>query len=528
MKKKRQIFHITTETVPFYKRGGMGDVVGALPNYLENEENHNIVICLYHNRKIKHLDNSIIEGHSFDYGGIQYDYFSFYTNRNSIDYYFIKLADAAALDEMENNNGNLAYSPTSSIIPYFYFGKAVLQLIIDLELTVDYIFCHDWQTAGFFGYPGIIANLGSKSELKTVFVIHNFEFQGILYEDIYPYLEREVARELESIFLQYGCATMAALALKNSDYVATVSHSYARELIEMRSPHTGLMHLDLCNREILSFLNGSDLSLWKPENNPFLPLSFSLSSFGNKKKLKQMVLAEFGFDDEKNTAPPLVLMLCRLTAQKGIGLFIDYYKDEQTVVANMANFLEQDVRFIICGQPGGGLNGIIDSELSDLSKKFQGKFVYLNNYKEELAHKLLAAADILIAPSLFEPCGLIQIYAMSFGVVPVVRSVGGMKDTVCCYFENPEKATGFYLNNFSWHCLFTTMRKAIDLYYNQPDEWREIIERGMRMDFSWNRMKDQYFRFFTCVEHDPTISFERLSQMVKVESVGSEGGQNNV
>lgn len=519
MKKNRLIVHITSETVPFYKRGGLADVVGALPNYLENEENHNIVIGLYFNRKIRNLDDSVIESRSFVYQGIQYDFSTFHTIRNSINYYFIKLADSTVLDEMENNNGSLAYSPASSIIPYFYFTKAVLQLMIDLKLAVDYIFCHDWHTAGFFGYSGKIRELKRKKDFKTVFVIHNFEFQGELFEDVYPYLEMEVTDELKIIFSQYGCASMAALALKNSDFVATVSHSYARELIEMRAPHSGLKHFDLCKRQVLSFLNGSDLSVWKPENNPFLHLSFNLRSIGNKKILKQRVLEEYGFADYKNTAPPLILMLCRLTAQKGIGLFIDYYKDKSTVVGNMEALFKQDVRFIICGHPGGGLKGIIDTNLSRLSRKFRGKFVYLNTYKDELAHKLLAAADILVAPSIFEPCGLIQIYAMGFGVVPVVRSVGGMKDTVDCYFENPGKASGFHLKELSRPCFLSTMKKVIHLYYHHPEEWREIMERGMAVDFSWDRMKEQYFRFFTSIEREPAISFDILSQLVKGSSM---------
>lgn len=517
MKKKRFIIHITTETVPFYKRGGLGDVVGALPHYLENEENHNTVIGLYFNRKTKHLENSVIVSHSFAYRGIEYDFSSFHISRNSVDYYFIKLADSIIFDEMEDKNGDLPYSPLYSIVPYFYFAKAVLQLIIDFELTADYILCHDWHTAGFFGYSSIIKKLKRKSDFKTVFIIHNFEFQGELYEDIFSYLEKDVVIELEMIFSRYGCGSLAALALKNSDFVATVSHSYARELIEMRAPHPGLKHLDLCKREVLSFLNGSDLSLWKPENNPFLPVSFNRCDIGNKKILKRMVLEEYGFDGLGAATPPLVLMLCRLTLQKGIGLFIDHYKDEKIVLRNMEAFLEQGVRFIICGQPGGGINGVIDGSLTYLHKKFRGRFLYLNKYSEELAHKLLAASDILIAPSLFEPCGLIQIYAMSFGVVPVVRSIGGMQDTVCCYFKDPEKATGFHLKDFSWDCLHATMKNVVDLYYNHPSEWRKLIDRGMSSNFSWERMKNQYLRFFISIERDPSISFVTLSHLIKEE-----------
>ena len=505
MKKNRTIVHITSEVAPFYKRGGMGDVVGALPQYLESEHTHNIVICPFYDGKMKHMDGAERGYRVINYQGIPYDFNTFYLRRNGIDHYFIKLSDSGIMSEWEDHDGYRPYSAPSTIVPYFYFAGAALELILHRDLTPDYIFCHDWHTGGCFGFTGLLEQIKNKKEFKSLFMVHNYEFQGDLHEDIYQNLDRDIAAQLEEIFSRYKQASLLALALKNSDYAATVSHSYARELVEGRAPHIGLKYLDLCNREMLSFLNGSDSSLWRPETSPYLPVPYGVDTLERKKDIKKMILGRYGFDDPGNTGPPLVLMLCRLTAQKGIGLFTGIQRESDGSTKNMEILLEQDNRFFICGNPGGGAGGIIDNALADLQKKFSGRLCYLNHYSDELAHHLLAAADILLAPSLFEPCGLIQIYAMAFGTVPVVRSVGGMRDTVRCYFEDPGTATGFYINEFSRNCLQTTLRSVTRLYHREPLTWRRIMERGMAADFSWERMCRQYLRFFDRLEGDDSL-----------------------
>jgi starch synthase len=515
MKKQRTIIHITSEVAPFYKRGGLGDVVGALPMFLESNRYHNVVVSLFYDRKMNLMTDYIVDKVSFEYQGIPYDCSIYSLRKDKISYYFIKLSDSWILSDNENNDGNKAYSSASTVIPYFYFAKAVLQLIIHYKLSPDYIFCHDWQTGGFFGFTQLLKKIEDKKSFKSIFVIHNYEFQGDIYEDSFKFFEEDVVDELRAVFSKYERASLLSLGLKNSDYVATVSHNYAQELIHNRAPHIGLKYLDLCNREVLSFLNGIDRSLWNPRDNSFLPRSYGIKNLKIKREMKKIILKQYKFDDPENTTPPLVLMLCRLTFQKGIGFFTNPYLDQQAMVENMEHFLRQAPRFIMCGNPGGGLNGYINKTFSHLQKKFPGKFLFINKYREDLAHRLLAAADILIAPSLFEPCGLIQIYAMAFGTVPVVCTVGGLKDTVRCFFEDPENATGFYIKNHSRECLLETLARVVNVYYRSAFEWQKIMRRGMKENFSWEKMKNQYLRFFKAIESRPAIPFSELSRLTK-------------
>lgn len=499
-KKSKIIVHLTSEVSPFFKRGGLGDVLGSLPEYLEGDDYHNIVISLFYDGKMKHIETAAAHKLVMHYQEIHYEFTVYHIEKKSIDYYFIKLADSWVLSDLENKDGGSPYCEGPSIIPYFYFAKAVLQTIDNFKITPSYIFCHDWQSVGVLGYTGIMQKIKKQSACTTVFLIHNYHHQGEIYEDIATYLEPDPACAIKEVFSRCGSASLLALGLKNSDYAATVSNSYAEELIDGRAPHTGLKYLDLCGRQVLGFLNGINHGVWQPENNAYLPVSFNIETLDNKKRIKKEVLRDYGFHDPDNIDPPLVLLLCRLTFQKGVYLFIDFLHDREAMQEYTASFLDSDTRFVVLGNPGDGINGNIDKEFCFLQKQFPGRFLYINRYSEDLAHLFLAAADILIAPSIFEPCGLIQIYAMAYGTVPVVRPVGGMKDTVRCYFEQPLNATGFYINSYNRSAIIQTMKKVINIYYHSPQEWRKIMQRGMKEDFSWSQMVKQYHTFFERVE----------------------------
>ena len=227
-----------------------------------------------------------------------------------------------------------------------------------------------------------------------------------------------------------------------------------------------------------------------------MPEGYDEESLDAKQRLKGMILSRYGFERPDDTGPPLVLMLCRLTYQKGIGLLVDFGKEWEQMDENMAELLGESVRFLVMGTPADGGNGPLAQQLKRLEGRFSGRFVFVNGYDEERAHRCLAAADMLVAPSLFEPCGLIQVYAMAFGTVPLVRPVGGMKDTVRCYFDDPAVATGFYIDHYSRESLNRTVTAAAAVYIDRPDEWKDMMVRGMNEDFSWDKMKHQYIKFF--------------------------------
>jgi starch synthase len=193
---------------------------------------------------------------------------------------------------------------------------------------------------------------------------------------------------------------------------------------------------------------------------------------------------------------PVILMMARLTEQKGINILLDLWLPEEEVMSNMECLLNQGARLIICGRPSGGYNGDIHKRLLSAQRLFPGRFRYIPEYTEKIAHQLLAASDAIMCPSLYEPCGLVQIYAMSFGTIPLVRPVGGLRDTVVNHNDFPESSTGFYIEEFSFDSLLASVKQLVGIYNHQQELWQQLIQRCMRQDFSWLHIRDNYYRFF--------------------------------
>lgn len=505
------IIHLASEVTPFYKRGGLGDVLGTLPNYLSNEY-PNIVISFYYKNRMRGLLNSEVkEKFKIEIQGVDYE-FEYYLQRNEdVNYYFINMSDSLLFSDMESresdssnnddDDGEKAYKENFPYIIYFYFAKAAIQLIENLELSPEFILFHDWHVCGCLAFPERIKNFNANSDCISIVLIHNYEFQGDILPDLLHHLDEDILIELLPIYKQYGIATFFALAFKNSDYVATVSETYAEELIQGILPHIGLKFLDLIKKKkIYALPNGIDNILWSPKSSPFIKNLYDIDSYKTLKlKAKQELNSELQFYDD---GKPIVLLMARLTEQKGINILIDLWNSEKEAMKQIENLLNVGIKLMIYGRPSGGVTGIIHKRLMLAKEMFPDRFNYISHYTEEKAHKLLAASDIILCPSLFEPCGLVQMYALAFGTVPLVRSVGGLKDTIIPYQLNPEQSTGFYIDEFSHENLKKTIQEAVFVYQNKKIDWNGIIERGMAKDYSWKSLIQHYYSFFETIRQD--------------------------
>ncbi|NOQ27709.1 MAG: glycosyltransferase [Bacteroidales bacterium] len=500
MKEDKTIVHIAYEVAPFFKRGGLGDVASALPEYM-SERYDNVVISFYYQGLMNHFENYSLGDFNIEMNGIEYNYKYYYFKRNQVEYYFLNMEDEnvfAGSGGISNLNGDNPYKNYSSIIIFLYFGKAVLKLI-QLKITnLKLIICHDWHATGIFAYPSELKNISSELNLKfhTSILIHNFYHQGNVYEDIFPYLEDEPLQLLKDLYLKYKSASLLGLAIEQADYVLTVSDNYARELNEGIVPHENLKFLLNSNKKIIGLQNGADYSIWHPERSPYLSKKYNVGTYKNKKFYKKEVFKECGFKDDNIDNTPLILYMCRLTEQKGISLFIDMFnKNQDDAISFYEDLFKQGVKLMIYGNPSNGINDKIHKALILLQNKFKDSFYYSPYYNEENAHNYLAAADIVLLPSVFEPCGLVQLYSMAFGSIPIVRPVGGLKDTVRCFFEEENNATGFYIQDFNRNALLESIKKAVELYKNHPEIWEMIINNAMTENFSWEIKIQNYFNF---------------------------------
>lgn len=470
----KKILFVASEVVPFIKTGGLADVAGSLPKYFNKEEfDVRVMLPKYMAIPDQYKNQMKYKTHFYmnlawrsQYVGImemEYEGVTFYFIDN--EYYF---------------SGSKPYGNIYEDIEKFaFFCKAALSALPSLDFRPDIIHCHDWQTGLLPVYiKDVFAQNDFYHRIKTIMTIHNLKFQGIwdvkTVKDITGLNAYYFAPDkLEA----YGDANYLKGGLVYADYITTVSESYAEE-IKMPFYGEGLDGLIRARQNsLVGIVNGIDYSEYDPETDPFIYQRYNARNFRKEKiKNKRALQEELGLtqDDKKF----MIGIVSRLTDQKGFDL-IDYVIEELSAT---------DTQLVVLGTG--------EEKYEHLFRHYAWKYhdrVSANIfYSNERSHKIYAACDAFLMPSLFEPCGLSQLMSLRYGTVPIVRETGGLKDTVVPYNEYEGTGTGFSFSNYNAHEMLSTVRYAKHIYYDKKREWNRLIDRGMAADFSWNNSARKY------------------------------------
>ncbi len=470
----RKILFAASECAPFVKTGGLGDVIASLPKYISGPETDVRVILPYYS----FIDSKLKKGmkktasYEVDLFGCRKEAEIYELVRGGVRHYFI--ASEGSFD------GDIPYQGEPGDIDRFaFFCKAVLSALPVLDFAPDIIHCHDWQTGLI---PPYIRTLSKSnpfySGVKTILTIHNLRFQGMW--------DKEYVRlitGLEDSYFSDECmgfydkAGFLKGGIACADYVTTVSETYAKEI---RTPFFG-EGLDgiLCSRtdHLAGIVNGIDYDVFDPATDKRIAQNYSVEDFRKKKgKNKRVLQTELGLD--KNPKAMMIGVISRLTDQKGIDL-IAYMMDE---------LCSDAIQLVILGTG----EERYESMFRHYAWKYPGKVSANAMYSEDLSHRIYAASDAFLMPSLFEPCGLSQLMAMRYGAVPIVRETGGLRDTVQAYNEYEHTGTGFSFANYNAHEMLGTIRYAERIFYDYKRDWNKITERAMNMDYSWNASAKKY------------------------------------
>ena len=470
----KKVLFVSSESVPFIKTGGLADVVGSLPKYFDkNKYDVRVMLPKYMCMKDEWKDKLSYRLHFYmdlnwrqQYVGLlelQYEGITFYFIDN--EYYF---------------NGSKPYGDIAYDIEKFaFFSKAALSALPLLDFRPDIIHCHDWQTGLV---PIYLDNFRYNNEffrgIKTVITIHNLKFQGIWDKKTVMDITGLPAYYFSPDKLEaYDNANYLKGGIVYADRVTTVSSSYAEEI---KTPFYG-EGLDglLCARsnDLRGILNGIDYDAFNPETDPYITNRYNAVNFRKEKiKNKRALQADMGL--EQNDKTMLIGIVSRLTDQKGFDL-IAYMMDE---------LCQDNVQIIVLGTG----EERYENMFRHFAWKYNGKVSAQIYYSEELSHRIYAASDAFLMPSLFEPCGLSQLMSLRYGTVPIVRETGGLKDTVWPYNEFEGTGTGFSFTNYNAHEMLATIRYAEQIYYDKKREWNKIIDRAMAADFSWNVSAQKY------------------------------------
>ena len=471
----KKILFVASEGVPFIKTGGLADVVGSLPKCIDKEYYDVRVIlpkyvCMSQEMKdrLNYRTHFYMDFHwQNQYVGI------LEAEMDGVKYYFI--------DNEYYFNGFKPYGDNAlfEIEKFAFFSKAALSILPVIDFRPDLIHCHDWQTGLIPVYLKDRFRGGEFfRDMKTVMTIHNLKFQGVWDTKSV----REITGLPEYYFVPdkmeaYKDANLLKGGIVYADKVTTVSNSYAEEI---KTPFygeglDGLMSAranDLCG-----IVNGLDYTDWDPASDPRIAKTFSVEDFRKNKVLNKKALQEeLGL--EKDTKTMMIGMISRLTDQKGFDL-VDYVMDE---------LCQDAVQIVVLGTG--------DVKYENMFRHFDWKYgdkVSANiYYSDALSHKIYAACDAYLMPSLFEPCGLSQLMSLRYGTVPIVRETGGLKDTVQPYNEYESTGTGFSFTNYNAHEMLNTIRYAEHIYYDRKREWNKIVDRAMATDYSWKVSAGKY------------------------------------
>lgn len=466
-----KILFIASEADPFIKTGGLADVAYALPKYLKALGiDARVVIPKYKNIKLrdKYSINfkksfTVPVGWRNQYAGVfecDVDSVKYYLLDN--EYYFFRDALYGHYDDGER---------------FAYFDRAVLMMLKEIDWKPDVIHCNDWHT----GMIPVLYKLQYGKEdfyknIKILYSIHNILFQGnydasILGElfgfsdDIY----KDGSVEL------YGAVSFMKGGINYSDKLSTVSRSYAQEI---QSPYYG-EKLDglLQSRasDLSGIVNGIDYDIYNPERDTVIYKNYSKNNLEDKAVNKQKLQKQLGIKVNKEI--PMIGIVSRLTAQKGMDL-IKHIGEE---------LVNRDIQMVVLGTG--------DSDYEEYFKYLHEKYpqkVSVNIYFDDvLAHRIYAASDIFLMPSLFEPCGLGQLIALRYGTLPIVRETGGLKDTVKSYNKFTGEGNGFSFTNYNAHDLLYVIETALQLYKDK-DLWKSIVIQALKSDNSWSKSAEAY------------------------------------
>lgn len=464
-----KIVHAASELYPYMKTGGLADAVAALAGALADNGHEVSVFLPGYRAVLEHKDAATAErrlrlkiemGDQFLSGDVRV-----FSPRKNLKVYLIcreEFFDRRA----PYGNGERDFEDNSD--RFIFFCKSVVETLRLADLQADVVHCHDWQAALL---PLLLREAerrhGGTLALKTVFTIHNIAYQGLFPATTFA--RTNLPDELYHIdgLEYYSQVNYMKGGILFGDRVTTVSPRYARE-IQTPEFGCGLDGVALTRADdIVGLLNGVDTSIWNPTVDATLPARYSRADLAGKHTCRTELLKKCGL--ATNFKGPIFGMICRFAQQKGVDL----------VLANRDFFLQEDCRLIVLGTGEKQL----ETEMRALAAEAPEKVVLIAKLDEAMSHLIEAGSDFFVMPSLFEPCGLNQMYSQVYGTVPIVSRVGGLVDTVTDADELPATGTGLMCEPTA-PSLLNALQRAIVLYADRA-RYAAVQQHGMARDFSW-------------------------------------------
>ncbi len=467
----------SAEVSPFAKTGGLGDVTGALARYLwKAGQDVRLFFPFYSSidtgpHDIGPVD--FIRHLGIRLGRRTFEFSAFCTTlpRTELQVYLVHCPELYHRRGLYADDGD-------EHLRFAMLGRAALECCQRMGWAPDVVHCNDWHTAlmpldlkTHYAWDKLFARS------RTVLTLHNVGYQGVFGAGVVDDLD--FAAHASLLFqddLSADRLNFLKTGILYADVLTTVSPTHAHEI---QTEQYGMGLDDLLRRRhdhLVGILNGVDYEEWDPAIDPHLPFHYTADDLDGKEQNKRALLQDLSL----RYAPgvPALGIVSRLTGQKGIDL---YYEVLPPLLRH------RDVRLVALGSG----EPRYEEFFAALQREFPGKACFYRGFHNPLAHRIEAGCDLFLMPSLYEPCGLNQMYSQRYGTVPVVRKTGGLADAVDPWDPTTGRGTGFLFDHYTPDGLAWAIARALETY-NNPDHWRRLIANGMSRDFSWERQTERY------------------------------------
>ncbi|MDP8999523.1 MAG: glycogen synthase GlgA [Myxococcota bacterium] len=478
-----EITFVTTELAPFVKVGGLADVSSALPKALRSL-GHAVTIVIPRFADLeKHglLLARRLTPLRFTLGDRLFDATVFDGRLASqVD---LVVVDVPGLFDRGGVYGERGEDYPDNALRFAVLSRAAAELVrqrIVAGRSVDVVHCNDWPTALVPTYlRALAAETPGIATVRTVLTIHNVGHQGVFAKEVLPSLSIGWGAFTVDGIEFYGKINLLKQGVVTADAVTTVSPTYARE---MQSPEHGA-GLDGVLRArgdaLLGIANGIDYSVWNPATDPAIGARYDAEDFANKVRCKGALQKEVGLP--LDAASPLIAYVGRMVEQKGTDL----------VVAATPKLLRgTNAQLMMAGEGEGSLVAAVESAVA----KSHGRMAFARAASEVLVHRIFAGADLVVVPSRYEPCGLVQMYAQRYGTLPVAHATGGLVDTIVDCDAKLETGTGFLFEEATTDALVASTERAIA--GRTLARWSALVRRAMRLDRGWDRPARRYEQLY--------------------------------
>jgi starch synthase len=499
---KRRILFVASECVPYAKVGGLGDVVAALAKALvKRGHDARVLLPLYgsidrsaHGLRPRESMCVRMEGGVEHWVGLHETLLD-----DTVPVYFV---DHQRLFGRPFVYGGGAEYPNDAY-RFALLSKSALQLAIDLDFVPDVMHVHDWPTALVAAY--LETGTGSSPKLATaasVLTIHNVMYQGKFDRSVYPYFGLGWEHFHADAFEDHGGINLLKAGIHFADAITTVSPTHAREMMTALGGHGLGPYLRAREDDLTGILNGVDDDVWNPETDRLLPARFGRDDMHGKLECKRALQRRF--DLEPRPDLPLLGVVSRFAAQKGFDL-------AREALPRLLGRLDFQLAVLGSGDTA------TEHFFRELADQHRGRVATYVGYSDELSHLIQAGADFLLMPSLYEPCGLSQMYAMRYGTLPIVRSTGGLADTVADLDPATGAGTGFVFLEPDPRALHAAIARAISTWFEHPAQIANLRRQAMAKRFPWAetaaRYVEVYERAIAARQRELTQAIERLVKL---------------